>query len=344
MGGQKLGVGMVGAGSWAKKHLDAWRENEFSVVMGIWNRTKSRADILADEYKIPRVYADLESLLQNEKINVVSISMPHSFHYPIAIAAIEAGKQVFCEKPLALNLHEAQDMLSQANAAGVKTGIQFRHRNDVVAMHMQEMVQSGKIGDLQYIELKYCFDSGGRDSQFPLAWRSQKSIAGAGALGDVGVYLIDMARWIAGEFCRVCVTKKTFIAARPQPDSTETGIVDNEDECNLIAEFDRGAHGFLRASRFYADRSIRVCGSLGELLWAPPGGGLFARRGSEEQFSKVPVPHPVEKRNMITQFVTNIRENTNLPPTFIDGVKAQEVIEAAMISADEKRWVNLPLL
>ena len=110
----KLRVGMIGAGSWAKRHLEAWAANEHAEVVGIWNRTAKRAETLAEEFGIPRVAPDSDSLIKSDKINVISISMPHNLHHPLAIGAIRAGKHVFCEKPLAMDLYEAREMWQQA--------------------------------------------------------------------------------------------------------------------------------------------------------------------------------------------------------------------------------------
>ncbi len=362
MGEQRLRVGMIGAGSWARQHLQAWDANEHAEVVGIWNRTAKRAEVLAKEFNISQVVAEADALIHSDDVDVISISMPHNLHYPFSTAAIDAGKHVFCEKPLAMDLREARDMWRQAESAGVKTGIQFFHRNDPVLMHLRDLIADGYLGSIQYVELKQCFDFGARGNGFPWIWRCSKSIAGTGALGDLGVYLIDMARWLVGEFSRVCGDMKTFVHRRPMisdkynvhevvqmaaekglPELAETGVVDNDDECNIIVDFDSGAHGYIRASRFHADRGIIICGSRGEVRWNPAEGKLMGKTAGAEEHTEIHVPEMASKPTIVTQFVSNIRNGTNQPPTFFDGLKAQEVIEATSISVEEERWVTLPL-
>ena len=358
----KLRVGMIGAGSWASQHLKAWNANEHAEIVGISNRTEKRAEALAEEYGIPRVFSDANSLIQRDDVEIISISMPHNLHYSLAVAAIQAGKHVFCEKPLAMNLREARDMWEKAKEANVKTGIQFSHRNDPVFMHLHDLIGEGYLGDLQYIELKKCFDFGTRNDDFPLIWRFNKSIAGAGALGDLGVYAIDMARWLVGEFNRVCGQMKIFTKRRPIisdsynayevlqmaterkfPESREMGDVDNDDECNIFVDFDCGAHGFIRASRFHDDREFKICGSRAEIRWEAIKGKLMGKLDGAREFSELDIPDIAPNPTIVTQFVSNIKNNTNLAPTFFDGMKAQEVMEATGISAVENRWIELPL-
>ena len=362
MGEDKLRVGMIGAGSWARRHLEAWKENGDAEVVGIWNRTAVRAKALSEEFAIPRVEEDVGSLIHATDVDIISISMPHNLHYPLSIKAIKAGKHVFCEKPLAMNLREANDMWNEAERAGVKAGIQFSHRIDPTLMHLHDLVNDGYLGSIQHAEVRMCVDSGWRDGRFPLVWRLDKSIAGAGALGDLGVYAIDMARWLVGEISHVCATAKTFISKRPTisdkynlyeavqmatdgttPETGETGIVDNDDECNIIVSFSAGAHGFIRASRFHADQGLKICGSRGEVRWDAKEGKLMGMIEPADTHSEICVPEVSDKQTIVSQFVSNIINDTDSPPTFFDGLKAQEVMEAAMLSAEEKKYVSLPM-
>jgi predicted dehydrogenase len=188
-----LRVGMVGAGSWATKHLDAWKQNEDAAVTAIWNRPKSKAEKRADEYGIPTVYADLDELIGRDDVDVISISMPHNLHYSISLKAIEGGKHVFCEKPLTMTYEEAKELWRRSEEKGVKTGIQFIHRCTPGLQKLRQLIDDGYIGEPQYAEVKHGLDAC-RDPGFPLIWRFQKNLAGYGVLGDLGVYAIDMDR------------------------------------------------------------------------------------------------------------------------------------------------------
>jgi predicted dehydrogenase len=275
------------------------------------------------------------------------------------MAAIEAGKHVFCEKPLAMDAQQAREMWSSAQRAGVKTGIQFGHRVAPAAVRMRKLIQDGTIGDIQYIEGSTCYDLGS-DPGFPLVWRFSKEIAGAGALGDLGVYAIDAARWLVGEFAAVSGQMRTWIVERPlipdghtlhqvidmykggvlDPDA-DMGQVDNDDECLFLASFASGAQGYFKSSRLYGGEwGIKVYGSRGMLAWE--GDKLLSKQHGEETFSVVDVQAPDPAPTIVTQFVANILEGTNQPPTFYDGLQAQEVMDTVIRSAEQGRWVSLP--
>jgi predicted dehydrogenase len=127
------------------------------------------------------------------------------------------------------------------------------------------------------------------------------------------------------------------------PESASIGIVDNDDECNMIVEFEGGAHGFIRSSRFHADRGLKICGSHGEIRWNHADGKLIGKIDEAKQFSEIKVPEEKSDRTIVSQFVENIRNDTDLAPTFFDGLKAQEVIAATLISVKERKWVSIPI-
>jgi len=353
-----LRVGMIGAGSWAKRHLDAWQTCPETELVAIYNRTTARAQAFADEYAIPDVYGDVESVLQRADIDIVSISMPHNLHHPIAMAAIAAGKHVFCEKPLAMDAQQAREMWSSAQRAGIKTGIQFGHRVSPAAVRMRELIQEGAIGEVQYVEGSTCYDLGS-DPAFPLVWRFSKQVAGAGALADLGVYAIDAARWLVGEFTGVSGQIRTWIKHRPLiPDGytlhqvidmykssglnldADMGQVDNDDECLFLASFVNGAQGYFKSSRLYGGEwGIKVYGSRGSLEWE--GNKLLGKQQGEETLSTLEVPALEPAPTIVTQFVTNILNDADLSPTFYDGLQAQEVMDAVIHSAEQERWVSL---
>lgn len=354
-----LRVAMVGAGSFARQHLEAWQQSPDASVVAIWNRSEGKAEKLAGEFQIPMVCADLAEMISRDDVDVVSVSMPHNLHYPICLDAINAGKHVFCEKPLAMTVEEADELWHQSQAMSVKTGIQFIHRTKPSLKRLHQLIGDGYIGQPQYAELKFGMDVA-RDPATPLIWRFQKSIAGYGVLGDLGVYLIDMARWVFGEIDSVAGEMSTFITERPiisdrydlyevlqmynegrLPKSDETGEVDNEDECNFMAVFGNGAKGYFRVSRLHEDKGLTFHGSGGVLKCDVLGEQLEGKTEYGGQFSAIDIPQPEATDTIVTQFIGNILHNTDLPPSFHDGLKAQKVMHAVEISSQEKRWVSV---
>jgi predicted dehydrogenase len=193
-----------------------------------------------------------------------------------------------------------------------------------------------------------------------LVWRFRKQAAGAGALGDLGVYAIDAARWLVGEFAAVSGQMRTWIVERPlisdghtlhqvidmhksgvlDPDA-DMGQVDNDDECLFLASFANGAQGYFKSSRLYGGEwGIKVYGSRGILAWE--GDKLLSKQHGEDTYSAIDVQAPDPTPTIVTQFVTNILDGSDLSPTFYDGLRAQEVMDAVTRSAEQGLWVSLP--
>jgi predicted dehydrogenase len=355
-----LGVGMVGAGSMARHHLEAWHNSGDTELVAIYNRTRAKAEQLAKQYEIPSVCSQADEIWSRDDVDIVSVCMPHNLHYPISMAAIEAGKHVFCEKPLAMTYPEARQMWKRAQDSGVKTGIQFGHRALPSLVRLRELVSEGFVGQIQTFEARWCFDLGS-DPAFPLVWRFKKAIAGAGALGDLGVYAIDAARWLVGEFRGVSGRMRTYIKSRPivpdgysldqvvqmfkekaLPPAQGVATVDNDDVCVFVATFDNEALGLFRTSRLDDDWGLRINGSQGMLRWEQPGNKLLGKRRGEQALAEIELPKSQPVATMVTQFIANIRNDTDLPPTFYDGMKAQQVLDAVIQSAEQERWIPLP--
>ena len=357
----QLGIGMIGAGSMAVHHLEAWGQNPGTKVVAITNRTEDRAASLAREFGISHVCSTADELVHRADVDAVSISLPHNLHHPMATLAIEAGKHVFCEKPLATSLFDARQMLARAQRAGVKTGIQFGHRVLPGLGKLRTLFQEGAIGRAEYLECSWCFDWA-RDPAFPLVWRFRRDAAGAGALADLGVYAIDVARWLLGEFNSVVGHLETFVAYRPLFSggehfdqvvrrveegtldlSHDVGEVENEDECTWLATFACGAHGFFRSSRVRSEQRLLLSGSQGALLWRLDGDRLWERSGGQHTFVEVELARAAPRATFIDPFVRDVGRDTELGPTFLDGVRAQEVMDAVLISAVERRWTAVPV-
>jgi predicted dehydrogenase len=258
-------------------------------------------------------------------------------------------------------MQDAHEMWHRAVEAGVKTGIQFGHRVLPGLCRLRALLLEGVIGRPEYLECSWCFDWA-REPSFPLTWRFRRDAAGAGALADLGVYAIDAARWLIGEFSGVVGHLETFVARRPvlagryhfdqvvqmvresrlEP-SLEAEPVENEDECTFLAIFECGAHGFFRASRVRAEQRLLVSGSHGELLWRLDEDRLWKRPGGQSAFIEIELPQKAHALTFVDSFVRDILRDTDLGPSFYDGLRAQAVMEAVLASAVDRRWTSIPL-
>jgi predicted dehydrogenase len=346
----------------ALHHLEAWSQVEGAEVVAITNRTQQKAVCLAQRFGIDQVCSSTEELLRGDAVNVVSIAMPHSLHHPLAMAAVDAGKHVFCEKPLATSLADALEMRDRARAAGVKTGVQLGHRVLPGLNKLRSLLADGEIGHVEHIACSWCFNWA-RDPRLPLIWRFRREMAGAGALADLGVYAIDVARWLLGELESVVGHTQTVVKRRPLPIerydfdrtvrlaregaldvSDEMRTVENEDECTYLARFENGAHGVFRASRVQHQQRLEIFGTRGALRWHLQGDRLWSKLEGQPDYIEIRVLRPARQLTFVHPFAQDIREDTSCGPTFDDGVKAQAVIEAVLRSASEGRWVPVPEL
>lgn len=322
-----------------------------------------------------------EALVKRDDIDIIDITAPSNMHKVIAIAAAENGKHVFCEKPLALNLADAREMLETVQKAGVKHQIGFNYRFAPAIQLAKKIIDDGKLGTIRHVRASYLQDFI-TDPEFPLVWRLQKDICGSGSLGDLGAHFIDLARFLVGDFKSVMGMQKTFIKSRPLVERMEgltaaaqadapRGEVDVDDGTVFISEFANGALGVFEATRFSAghknDLFIEVSGDRGSIKFT------FERMNELQYFSADdeeglqgfrliqasegvhpymthwwPVGHVIGYEHTFVhemyEFVQSIVNNTPTCPNFADGVECSRVIEAVELSSQRRAMVDIDSL
>lgn len=350
-------IGMIGSGHIAGSHAACW-QNE-AVITAVCSRQRSKAEQLARKFDIPVVCDDIPSLLNHDDVDAVGITTPPHLHHPIAMQAMQAGKHVFCEKPLALTGEEARQMVEMAEKTGVKTGVQSGMRHFKSLRHLRQIIKQGTLGQIFSFHGAWSFDWA-KDPKFPLTWRFKRDEAGTGVLGDLGVYLIDIARWLLGEINSVCGDMNICIAQRPplvdyhhfgelrrrsQAGMLKTSPhlvdVENEDVCHLLLRFENGVSGTIRSSRLHVEHEIKIEGERASYVWHFKPDQLLCRKAGETDYSSVTIPDTYSEESMVTPFLNNIRQNKNEPPTFYDGMKAQVLMDAVVQSDRDRCWVDV---
>lgn len=350
-------IGMIGAGHIAQSHAKAWQKE--ATLTAVASRRIESARSLAKRHDIPHVCRDANELLDRNDIDAVGIATPHRLHHPIALAALATGKSVFCEKPLALNGSQAWEMWSAANASRVKTGMQSGIRLFPALRLLSRLLREGQAGMIHTFDAHWSFDWA-RDPRFPLTWRFKRGEAGTGALGDLGVYMIDAARWLVGEIRQVNAELATYVPRRPVLTSgghfgelrrlhreekldipRETGPVENDDVCQVLLRFENGARGSIRTSRLHQEHSIRVDCERTSFRWQMTGDRRLTERSTEAEYKPVEMPEPPGEDTIVTTFLNNVRRDEDEPPTFRDGLAAQIVIDAAVKSHETGGWVEV---
>ena len=351
-------IGMIGAGHIAHSHAEAWQKE--ASLTAVASRRVESARSLAERHGIPHVCRDASELLHRNDIDAVGIATPHHLHHPIALAALAAGKSVFCEKPLALDGSQAREMWSDARRRAAKTGVQSGIRHFPALRLLSRLLREGRAGSIHTFDAHWSFDWA-RDPGFPLTWRFRRAEAGTGALGDLGVYMIDAARWLVGEIAQVNAELAVYIPRRPvltsdvhfgelrrlhraeQLDiSPETGPVENDDVCQVLLRFGNGVRGSIRASRLHQEHSIRIDCERTSYRWQMTGERRLMERSKGAECTPVEMPEPPGDGTIVTTFLQNIRRDEDKAPTFRDGLEVQLVIDAAVRSHETGGWVDVP--
>jgi predicted dehydrogenase len=218
-----LRVGMVGYGFMGKAHSNAWRQAPyfFPLKARIEMHTvcgRNPGGVQAARAKLGWQFAstDWRELVESPLIEVIDITTHNDSHAEIAIAAAKAGKHVLCEKPLALNVRQAEAMLAAVQKAKIVHMVCQNYRRIPAIAQAKKMIVEGALGQIRHYYARYAQDWL-VDPEAPLRWKLDKAISGSGAHGDIGVHLIDLARYLVGEFKDVCGLMHTFVKERPLP-------------------------------------------------------------------------------------------------------------------------------
>lgn len=283
-----LKIAMIGHGFMGAAHSQGWRvaprffdlpaQPEMTVLVG---RDPDRVSAAAAKWGWTETSTDWKAVIARDDIDIVDIVTPGDSHVEIAIAALEAGKHVLCEKPLANTAEEAEamaDAAQRAAAKGIFAMVGFTYRRVPAATFARDLVASGAVGEIRQVRANYLQDWL-VDPEVPLAWRLQKDLAGSGALGDIGAHAIDLAQFITGQaLSSVSGIVETFVTERPLlasksglsgSASSQYGQVTVDDIALFTGRFDGGALGSFEATRMSTGRKnalrIEVAGTKGAL-------------------------------------------------------------------------------
>ncbi|WP_285035406.1 Gfo/Idh/MocA family oxidoreductase [Plantibacter sp. ME-Dv--P-095] len=290
---QPLRVAIVGYSFMGSIHAQAWTTAPRFFDLGpgvelvaVSGRDAGAARAFADRFGIADVETDWRALLTRGDVDVIDICTPGHLHAEIAIAALDAGIHVLCEKPLANTLEEAERMVAAAERAatrGVQAMVGFSYRRTPALAYAQRLVADGRLGTIRHIRAQYLQDWI-VDPGFPLVWRLDAEQAGSGALGDLGAHIIDLVGFVTGqELTGVSALSSTFVTERPLPDASSglsatataatprTGTVTVDDAVVFIGRTDGGALATFEATRFATGRKnamrLEVDGSDGSITF-----------------------------------------------------------------------------
>ncbi|GEK87410.1 Gfo/Idh/MocA family protein [Microbacterium aerolatum] len=383
-----LRVAMIGYGFMGAAHSVGWRQAprmfslprdiEMAVVVG---RSPAAVADAAAQWGWAEHATDWRSVIARDDIDIVDIVTPGDSHAEIAIAALEAGKHVLCEKPLANTVAEAEEMLAAAERAaarGIVSMVGFTYRRVPAVTHLRDLIAAGEIGAVQQVRAAYRQDWL-VDPQAPLAWRLQKEHAGSGALGDIGAHIIDMAQFVTGQTVdAVAGVVETIVARRPLQDGGSGlsatagdgyGDVTVDDLAIFTGRLAGGALVSFEATRFATGRknalTIEVSGDRGSLLFdlEDLNSLQFYDRTApvdRQGFTKILVTDPSHPyvsawwpsghmlgyehgfSHQVVDFVNSVADGSRPHSSFAEGLAVQRVLAAVEASAErDSAWVRV---
>ncbi len=371
---QRLNVGLVGSGFIGRAHAFAWRAAPAIFGLPVTPALHMLADV--DQPTARRAAAalgfaqgtgDWRELVESPDIDLVDITTPNAWHKPMALAAIAAGKPVYCEKPLAPNAADAKAMMEAAEAAGVPTFVGFNYLKNPMVELAREIAQSGEIGEVWSFRGIHAEDYM-TDPEAPWTWRLDPG-GGAGAIADLGSHIISLARYVVGEIEELSADLDTVVPTRPvAPGSPDRRPVEVDDQARLLVRFASGAKGTIEASWVATGRKMHlafeVYGSKGSILVdmerlnelalyvredAKGRQGyrrILASPGHKDYAAFCPAPgHQLGFNDVKTievkEVVTSLLEGRRFYPDFREAWLIQRVVDAALISGRDRQWIRV---
>jgi predicted dehydrogenase len=369
----ELGIGMVGYAFMGAAHSRAWATvaQVFDVPLrprmaALAGRDGAAARAAAHRFGWRHAETDWRALINRDDVQLVDICTPGDTHAEIAIAALDAGKHVLCEKPLANTLAEAEAMAGAAARAarnGVRAMVGFNYRRVPAVALARRLIAEGRIGTLRHVRASYLQDWLA-DAAVPLTWRLQRERAGSGALGDIGAHAIDLAQYLSGEpLTGVSGLMTTFVTERSPAGASggaEKAPVTVDDAALFTGRLPSGAVALFEATRFATGRknalTIELNGELGSLAFDLERLNELSfydrtESGTTAGFRRILVTEPDHPYleawwppghvlgwehtfvNQARDLLTDIAAGSDPEPSFADGLQVQRVLAAVEHSA-----------
>jgi predicted dehydrogenase len=387
LGDMIMNVAIIGTKFMGKAHSNAWlntprffdlkRKPVLKVACG-----RDAADLaaFAETWGWQETETDWRQVVTRPDIDIIDISVPTNLHHDIAIAAAENGKHIFCEKPFAITLTEAQAMYAAVEKAGVTHYLNHNYRRVPAIRLAKKLIDSGELGSIYHWRGAYLQDWI-MDPNFPLTWHLRKETAGAGPHFDLNSHSVDLARYLIGEIKSVTAMLTTFIKERPLPGAgaatftagtgtaTEKGQVTVDDAAFMLVEFANGALGSFESSRFAMGRknynTFEIYGSQGSIVfnlermnelqlykandpaYARGFRTILATEAGQHDYIAHwwPPGHIIgyehEFHHAVYDFMNALENGTQIEPNFYDGLKVTEILTAAAESSESGRKVVL---
>jgi predicted dehydrogenase len=386
---QSIGIGVIGMGWMGQVHARAYRqvpdrfpESDLEPRLVVCaDDVQSRAEDGRSRMGFERCTTDWREVLADPDVQVISVTTPNHLHLEIVQAAAQAGKHVFCEKPVGRSPRETALIVQAARGAQTLNWVGFNYRWAPLVQFSRKLIADGTLGRLTHYRGRFLVDYGS-DPNGALSWRFQRELAGLGTLGDLMSHVVDSALMLAGSICRVVGNRRTFVTERPllaagQGTHFSTGSdgsrgpVTNEDYVGALVEFTEGAVGTFEVCRVAkghgCEMAWEVDGTLGSLKWnyqrmnelvihLPDGhpahaGHAVIQAGPQHPHYAAFYPGPANSMSYedvkvieAYEFLKSVATGQQGQPGFLDVLRVAEVLAAIERSWSSHGWENVQLM
>jgi predicted dehydrogenase len=375
MSPKPLNIGMIGYGFMGRAHTNGYkRVNDFfdlpyrPVLKAVCARDEAKAKAFAEQWGYESIETDWKKLLARKDIDAVDICTPNNLHKEIAIAAAQAGKMILCEKPLAMNTAEGEEMCAAVEKAGVANIVWYNYRRIPAVTYAKQIIDSGKLGRIFHYRANFLQDwtiNADLPQGGAALWRLDAAAAGSGVTGDLLAHCIDTALWLNGSISDVTAMTETFIKERKHQLTGKTEKVTIDDACAFLCHFQNGSLGLFESTRYARGHkalyTFEVNGENGSLKWdlhdlhrlqwfdyrveGPLRGwaSIHVTDGDHPYMGKWWVPglavgYEHSFVHQVKDFLEGVGSGKPAGPTFRDALETQKVCDAVLDSAKSGSW------
>ena len=373
-----LNIGMIGYGFMGRAHSNGYRRvsNFFNleytpVLKAACARDAAKAKAFADQWGYESIETDWRKLLERKDIDAVDICVPNNLHKEIAIAAAKAGKMILCEKPLAMNSAEGEEMCQAVEKAKVPNIVWYNYRRIPAVTFAKQLIDSGKLGRIFHYRANFLQDwtinadvpQGGQGT-----WRLDAAAAGSGVTGDLLAHCIDTALWLNGSISNVTAMTETFVKQRKHSLTGKVEKVGIDDACAFLCHFKNGSLGLFESTRYARGHkalyTFEINGEHASIKWdlhdlhrlqwfdhrtegpLRAWGSIHVTDGEHPYMGKWWVPglaigYEHSFVHQVADFLEGLSTGTPVGPTFRDALETQQVCDAVLASAKSGAWTGV---
>ncbi|MGI9496288.1 MAG: Gfo/Idh/MocA family protein [Mariniblastus sp.] len=378
MAKKPLNIGMIGYGFMGKAHTNAYATvgNFFDlehkpVLKALCARNAEKAQEFADNWGYESVETDWRTLIARDDIDAVDICVPNNLHKEISIAAAEAGKMILCEKPIAMDAAEGEEMCEAVEKAGVNNMVWYNYRRVPAVTFAKNIIESGNLGRIFHYRANFLQDwtiSEDLPQGGEALWRLDADAAGSGVTGDLLAHCIDTAIWLNGGIKDVSAMTETFIKERVHQDTGAVQKVTIDDACAFLCHFDNGSLGLFESTRYARGHkalyTFEINGEHASIKWdlhdlhrleyfdhrleGPMRGwrSIHVSDGDHPYMENWWVPglnigYEHSFVHQVADFIKGLETGTPAGPTFRDALETQKICDAVLKSGASRSWQDV---